>query len=166
MIDPELDKVKLLELIRVEYDFVRRTLALMSPQQMEIPDVQGPWSVKDTLAHLTAWERRLLRWYQEADSGQVPAVPEPGKTWADLDEINDRTYREDKDRPLQDVLDDFHAVHAEVVRLVEGQIEDDIFSLGRFEGLFREPPIGLIAHNTYLHFDEHLRPVRAWLARL
>jgi hypothetical protein len=84
------DKQKLLALIQVEYEFVERTLALISPERMLETDVQGSWSAKDTIAHLTAWERRLCGWLSQAIWGEQPTIPEPGCTWSDVDAINER----------------------------------------------------------------------------
>jgi hypothetical protein len=139
---PETDKIRLLERIRSERRFVERTLDSMTAEQMLIPNVQGWWSVKDTLAH--------------------PAIPDEGYAWADIDTLNDRQSALDKDRPLDDVLQDFRQTHYEVVEMVEALSEYDIFE-NRFNEAFREPPLRLIESNTYEHYHEHLVPIRRWL---
>jgi hypothetical protein len=40
--DARYDKIKLLDVTRAEYDFWERTIALLTPDQMVIPGVQGP----------------------------------------------------------------------------------------------------------------------------
>lgn len=158
------DKQKLLDLMRAEYEFVERTLALIPPERMDEPNVDGPWSVKDTIAHLTAWERRLCGWLLQAKRGEKPTIPEPGCTWDDIDIINERTYQEDKYCPLGEVLANFRETHAQVVQILETFPEEELFELKRLKGMWSEPPWRLISGNTYEHYLEHLEPVRRWLS--
>ena len=50
------DKAALLANIQAGYDQLEALLASLSEEQMTIPGVNGSWSVKDNLAHLTAWQ--------------------------------------------------------------------------------------------------------------
>jgi hypothetical protein len=159
----ELDKPKLLDLLQAEFAFVERTLALLTPEQVLIPNVEGWWSVKDTIAHLTAWMRRLLQWFASVRKGEAPHIPDVGYEWKQMDELNDRTSEADKNRTWDDVLSEFRRVHAQVVQLVESLSESEIFE-SDFNGLFHEPPANLIIDNSYGHYLEHFTAVRRWIA--
>jgi len=50
------DKAELLAIIRDGYEQFEDLLASLQEEQMTIPGVNGSWSVKDNLAHLTAWQ--------------------------------------------------------------------------------------------------------------
>jgi hypothetical protein len=158
---PETDKTLLLEHIRAEYRFVERTLDAMTPEQMLIPDVIGWWSVKDTIAHLTAWARRLLRWLDAATHGQPPVFLEEGYGWEQMDALNDHQSELDRNRPLDEVLNEFRETHYRSVEAVEALSEDDIFER-RFDG-FRDPLYGYITDNLDGHYHEHIIDVRRWL---
>ncbi len=160
---PEMDKAKLLDLIAAEYAFVQRTVALVPPARRAEPMGAGAWSLKDTLAHLTRWNRRVLRWWQEAESGQPPVVAEPGYlglTDANVNALNNRDAAADKDRTWDDVWTEFNAVHGQVVALLGGYSEEDLFGLVRFRGIWSQPPWRLIAGNTHEHYAYHMALVR------
>jgi len=159
---PEMDKIRLLELIRAEYAFVERTLAALTPDDMLIPDVQGWWSVKDTIAHLTAWLERVLMWFDQAGHGQNPDIPDKGYDWKDIDKMNDACSARDKDLPLATVRSNFQRVHLEVCELVEALSERDLFEWD-WDGAFYQAPWRLITGNTYEHLHEHIVPIRQWI---
>jgi hypothetical protein len=37
--------------------------------------VTGDWSIKDIVAHLTAWEERLVAWLEAIAHGTSPELP-------------------------------------------------------------------------------------------
>jgi hypothetical protein len=158
---PEIDKTLLLEHIRAEHRFVERTLEMMTQEQMVTPNVIGWWSVKDTLAHLTSWVRRLTTWLDAATHDQQPVMPEAGYGWDQIDPLNDRQSELDKDRPLDEVLADFRQTHYAAVEVVEALSEYDIFER-KFQG-FRDPLYGYITDNTDGHYHEHIIEIRRWL---
>ena len=55
------DKDELLAMIQSGYEQFEALLATLSEGQMTIAGVNGSWSVKDNLAHLTAWENYQAR---------------------------------------------------------------------------------------------------------
>jgi len=160
------DKQKLLDLMGAEYDFVERTLMLVPENLIEQPDVEGIWSVKDTVAHLSAWHRRVLTWLENARqgvAGEHPVEPEPGFTWDDEDAINAQSYEQDKDRLWDDVLADFHWTFEALYKETEELTEAELFSKAGLSLFFRDPLWGYIAYNTFFHYRTHIEPVRAWL---
>lgn len=166
--DEKFDKQKLLDLMRSEFAFIGRTLDIMSPEQMHIPNVQGPWSVKDTIAHLSAWHQRVLHWLEmarrgEGVEGEHPIELEPGYGWQAIDELNDQRYLVDKDQSLDDVLAEFQSSFEQIYLETEALMEDELFSKVGLSEFFRDPVWNYIAGNTFLHYREHIPPVRAWL---
>lgn len=163
--NPKTDKLRLLGRLQVDYEFVERTLSILTPEQMLIKNVQGHWSTKDTMAHLTAWLKRLIAWIERAQRGEEPHVPQEGYTWEDTDTINDLQYEADKDRSLNDVLADWRATYQQTYTLLESLSEDDLFD-STFNGLFSQPITALIIFNSYHHFGVHIEPLREWMLRL
>jgi hypothetical protein len=104
----QISKSELLNVIRSEHKRLEETLAQLSEDPMTQPGVAGEWSVKDILVHITAWEKRMVRWVGETLRGEVPETPAPGMTWDDLDKLNEQTYLENRNKPLGQVLADFH----------------------------------------------------------
>ena len=57
-------KAVLLDNIQAEYNRLESLLAPLSEEQLTTPGVNGPWSIKDNIAHLTAWQDYLLHQLQ------------------------------------------------------------------------------------------------------
>ena len=112
------------------------------------------WTAKDYLAHLTAWQRCVVRWWEEGEAGRPREWPEPGFTFEQVDALNDRDWRADRETPLDEVRREFE-VSADAVEALIGRLTDDDLNdaahvpwLG-FEGRHA------IAGNTYGHYAEH-----------
>jgi hypothetical protein len=167
-VNEKFDKQKLLDLMGAEYDFAERTLMLVPEDLIEQPNVEGYWSVKDIVAHLSAWHRRVLRWLEDARqgngvAGQHPVEPESGFTWDDFDAIDTMSYERDKNRPWDDILADFHWTFEALYKETEELTEAELFSKSGLSLFFRDPIWGYIAYNTFFHYQMHIEPVRAWL---
>lgn len=158
----ETDKQRILALLEVEYEFVHRTIDKLSAETMLIPHVAGDWSIKDTLAHLTAWLRRLKGWLAEIAEGKAPNRP-TDHTEEQLAKINAAQYTQDKELPLDIVIADFHNTYNEVYTLIDAISEEDLLQ-NTFNGLIHEPILQMVKDNTYEHFHEHIEPIRKWLA--
>ncbi|MBZ0283206.1 MAG: ClbS/DfsB family four-helix bundle protein [Anaerolineae bacterium] len=164
----ELDQQKMLDLMQAEFAFVQRTLLLVPAHLMTQPNVQGKWSVKDTVAHLSAWHKRALRWIDmarrgEGVKGKHVVEPEPGFGWHQKDAINEKSYQEDKDRPLEDVLAEFQETYEQLYAETADSSDGELFGREGLSTFFRDPLNGYIVWNTYEHYKEHIPPIRVWL---
>lgn len=155
-------KAKLLEFIRAEREGLEETLQLLSPAHMTQASVQDQWSVKDILAHIVTWEQRMIHFLQEASAGHQPVMLPSGLTWADLAQINERTYLENKDKTLADVLADFHRSYRQVLDVLETLSEEDLMNPHRFAWRNGDPLGKLVAANTYRHYEEHKKSILLW----
>ena len=112
------------------------------------------WTAKDYLAHLTAWQRRLVQWWDEGEAGRPRQWPEPGFTFEQVDALNERDWRASRERPLDEVRREFKATAGAVEALI-GRLTDD-----ELNDAERVPWLGFegrhaIAGNTYGHYAEH-----------
>jgi len=64
-LDEAMGKRELLSALTDERAHLSAMLARLDDSQMVTPGVQGNWSVKDILAHMSAWDRRGMRWLKE-----------------------------------------------------------------------------------------------------
>jgi hypothetical protein len=172
------EKAELLTKIQAGYAQFETLLASLSEEQMTIPNVNSDWSVKDTIAHITAWQDYLREQLQGILTGKKPAqflqnlsLP---NTLSEIDEINQYIYQEQKDRPLAEVLAAFRASYQRTLEAVKAVSE---------ESLNVPPPWGakddpvwlliasndpvwfIIASNTYQHYEEHRDIIQHWLQR-
>src|SRR5512133_1656132 len=89
-------------------------LAHLTPEQMTQPDLPGGWSVKDLLAHLAWWQRRVAMMFRALKDG---LRPESVLISGTVDELNAR------------VLADNRAVDFDKVRESERQAFRDLLSI-------------------------------------
>lgn len=111
-------KSKMLADIQAEWLLFEQTLNRLSEEQMLAPGVTGHWSVKDDLAHIVFWEKVLLDRLNGVLTGQPLKYP-PIMTNDDLESVNNHSYLENRDRPLADVLLEFHRVYHELREAIE-----------------------------------------------
>jgi uncharacterized protein (TIGR03083 family) len=102
-------------------------IATLDPAQMTVPGVVGDWSVKDVLAHLTAWQQMCLGWYGAGRRGESPRTPADDLSWRQIPEVNERIYQAHKGDALDEVLLAFRASGAETRAAIEGAADAELF---------------------------------------
>ena len=156
-------KQELLDFIKRDHDLLEGTMALLDADQMVEPTLDGGWAVKDLMPHLSFWELYTITRLRARSDDAALKQAEADLEAEDENELNERIYRQNKDRPLADVRTDFNRSFEDIVREVESLSEEDIFAQGRFLIWDGEPIGRLIANNTYLHYQEHNNAIKAWL---
>jgi hypothetical protein len=159
----EMSKQKILDLIRVEWEALETVLARLNRDQMLQPGVTGDWSVKDLVAHLAAWEGKMVQWLEESLRGEVPDRPAPGQSWDDIDWVNEQFYTENRDKTLAEVLAAFRDGHRHAQQVIENLSEEELLDPHRFEWRKGDPMWHLVATNTWEHYQEHRETIENWL---
>lgn len=157
-----MDKTELIAWLQDAYRQWKALLDEIGPDRMEIPGACGDWTAKDVAAHLTGWQQHLNARMQAAQRGE----PQPPPPWPahlhEEDEINAWLYRSNRDRPLQDVLDDMDHIFDETIAVIKG-LPDDV----PIERTWRLVSLGgerFPAGEFFDHFrDDHEAEMRAWL---
>jgi len=125
-------KDDLLTAIEKERGALETLLETLSPEQMTEPGVVGEWSVKDVLAHLVEWEQMCLGWYEAGLRSEVPPLPAPGFKWNQTPQLNQQIYEKHRSQPLDDVLEQFHASHREILKVIQGLSNEELFAPGHY----------------------------------
>jgi len=137
-------------------------LAQIGEDRMDKPGVQGEWSIKDIVAHLTAWRRRTVGRLEAVAKGQ----PEPKPQWPsdlqDDDAINAWFHERDRSRSVRDVLSESRAVFQKLTSAIEKIPEEKLDDPKSFPWMQGTPLSGAA---VFSHFhDEHEADMRAWLS--
>lgn len=160
------DKAELLRRVRERHAAMEALLVPLRAEQMTAPELDGGWSVKDSLAHLVEWETLLIDWVGKYRRG------EEVKRWAEgfligegdseqqMHRFNAHLYEKNRDLPLEFVLASYRDMYAQVVALLDSLSEDEIFNPAYFPAREGRPLITLIAGNSYAHYDEHIGWIR------
>jgi hypothetical protein len=165
-VDEEMTKTKMLGEIQREHQSLKKTLAMISDEQMLLPGVIDGWTVKDILAHITVWEQRMVRWMEEAVRGEIPQMLPEGMTWDDLDQWNEQTYQEQRLRSLEDVLNEFELSYHKALNAAQEVSEQDLIDPDRFDWREGNPLWVMVAANTSWHYKEHEESIKTWLEGL
>jgi hypothetical protein len=164
-------KSELLNWLQEEYQQWEALLDEIGPERMEQPGVNGDWTMKDIIAHLTGWQPRVNAHLQAAERGESEPPPTwPGHLQSD-DEINAWIYESNRGRSLREVLDESRQVFQQLLDVVEGLPEDvrieqvhqgaRVYHLVWLNGQRFQPG------EFFDHFhDDHEPDIRAWLGRV
>lgn len=154
---------RLAGILRVERDRWNALLAEVGAERMEIPGVEGEWSVKQLVAHLT--------WYEQAVVDGARQVMSTGSFTRrrrgdlSLDDQNAQIAAESQSRPLGDVLAEAEGVFHELLAMIAASPEE-LLNDPRRVGLPDDVvPWMLMANNSYAHYREHEAVIRTWLGQ-
>jgi hypothetical protein len=159
-------KESLLTLIQTEHEKLVETLSQLREDQLTLQGVEGEWSVKDLLAHITVWEERMIRWLEVTLKGETPEMLPAGLTWDDLDQWNHQSYIDLIEKPLEEVILDFNRVYEEALAAVKDAPEDELIDPNRFPWREGKPLWEMVADNMHWHYSEHDKTIQAWFVGL
>jgi hypothetical protein len=143
--NPTNRRAQILDEITAAYEPLEAQAAALSEAQLTTqPGVMGEWTVKDILAHVAWWERHLLRMLR-AGYDELEAEP--------ADRTNAEVFAANRDRPLAEVLAEFHAAHVELLAELAGWPEDE---------LARDEIYEAIGWDTFRHYPDHTATIQAW----
>jgi hypothetical protein len=136
---------------------LRAALAAL-PEPSMLDRVDDEWTRKDVIAHIGAWERRLVDLLERLRRGEWP------EDAVETNELNDRFYQNDRERSLADVLGRETADWDRFVEAIEGMTEEELFDPRHFPWTQGDPFVEWVTGNASDHIDEHLdqltRPAR------
>ena len=104
---------------------LRAALASL-PEPALLDRVDDEWTRKDVIAHIGAWERRLVDLLERLRRGEWP------EDEVETDELNARMFADDQDRALRDVLRRETADWDRFVAAVEGMTDEELFDADAF----------------------------------
>ena len=156
-------RAELLKQLNSEQDAFEGLLEEIGADRMEEPGVAGAWSIKDIVAHLTAWRRRTVGRLEAAANGESePTPPWPADLRED-DEINAWFHERDRNKSVREVLSESRDVFKRLAAAIEKLPEDALDDPGRFPWMEGTPFTGA-AFFSHFH-DEHEADMRAWVSR-
>lgn len=159
-----LSKAQILAQIQQEHQALLTLLADLSPLEIQQPGVVAAWSIKDMLAHLTAWEQLFLGWHQAGVRGETPETPAPGLTWGwkSLNVLNQRIYEQHCQTSLADIWVAFHASYAQLIATVENMTETELHTPGYYAWTGKGTVAGGVRANSYNHYQWATKLIKKW----
>jgi len=133
-------------------------LAQIDEEQMQKPGAAGKWSVKDVIAHVASGESEIvpvLRTHVGSDLWNLSD-----------DERNEIEYQQNKDRPLNDIVNEERQAYTVLLEVVQQLSDEDLNDPHYFKNMPQEwRPWQLIAGDSFKHYEDHMPSLRDWLAK-
>ena len=141
-------------------------IAAIGEDRMAQAGINGEWSMKDIIIHLTVWQRNhIVRLEAIVAEQPAPAAPWPSALTTE-DEINAWMYQTHHEHTVRQVLDDAAAVYEQTMAFVN-RLPDDT-QVETIEGKFHAISLGghTFAVGEFFHhfYDDHAADVLAWLS--
>ena len=146
------DRQGVLGAVSSAWDELKRAIALVPHDRVDVPGVVGPWSVKDLIGHVATWDQEALqalrRYLSDRDAKALV-------TWPDVDRFNARDVARKRGTNLAELHRGLDGSHQQVVELISG-LEDVEFGSSEVETRIRI--------DTYAHYADHTAQILRWLA--
>jgi hypothetical protein len=155
-----MEKAELLQAMKEARLRWGETLEGVPEDRREEPALEGGWSVKDVIAHISEWEgvaaTRLAFSLGESATG-------PDFEDLEIDERNQRYYERNRARPLATVVEQEAANWERLVSVAESMSEEQLNDRTLLKTRPGVEPWDMIAGNAHEHFDEHIEQIHDWL---
>jgi hypothetical protein len=158
--DKPTSKAGLIDSIKAERKNLENSLKGLSSIDMIKIFASGEWTVQDILAHITAWENKLLGWYQAGLRGEKQVMPDWDKPGV-IDDINLEIYKRNHDRWIKEVRKEFKASYKRILKTIKNIPEDTLFTPGKVDWTGKDTLADWITANTSRHYAEHIPMIQA-----
>lgn len=151
------------ERLRADQAFWRALVVEVGPERMHEPGPMGDWTFRDLVAHLAAWRNLRIPQIEAVARGEPqPAPPWPADlTEDDYDAVNAWFQERDRERPLDELLDDYDRSFERLAAAIEALPEAVATDPGAFDFI---DGIAIVDGDFTVHLhEEHLPGIRAWL---
>jgi hypothetical protein len=142
-------------------------LTCLSEEQILAPLLPSTWTIKDTVAHMWAWQQATVARAEAALLGKDPDYPEWWKIMGpdpeeDVDRTNAYLNKINRDKPWSRVRTDWNAQFSRYLELARQIPEKDLFEAGRYAWMGSYPLLASTM-GTLEHHEEHLEALQTWL---
>jgi hypothetical protein len=148
-------KAELLLAIQREWNALQRVVSVLDERQLLEPDAEG-WTPKDNLAHLAEWLNILMGFYIDRRRAHevMDVEPEVTQAW-DFEARNRLLFERNRDRPLDEVLQDLQRRYADLTQRLDGMSFDDLLRPQNPFDPLKRPLLEFVLRGTVEHFAEH-----------
>jgi hypothetical protein len=159
-------KEQLLSLSQENYHRLYSLIEPLSSEDRNRPGVNGEWSVKDVLAHLTAWHHLFFTWYEEGGQGQKPEMPAPGYTWKTTPQLNEKIFQEHRHQTYDAIVPELKDSHQKLMALISGHSDEELFTKKRYKWTGSTSLGSYAVSASSSHYQWAIDLIRKWVRSL
>jgi hypothetical protein len=156
-------KDELMSAIRREWKLLMDLVEKLDEQKMTAPD-EGGWSPKDNLAHLSEWMNSLMGYHIDRRPAHevMRMTEEQTRDW-DMEVINPVLFERNKNRSIQDILDELKQTYEKLLAKLEGMSFEDLMKPRHANDPEKRPLLMWVLGDTTEHFAEHRETIEKML---
>jgi hypothetical protein len=159
-------KEHILAALREQFQTWEEMLAGIPNEEITIPLLPSPWSIKDIMVHLWAWQQRTSARVEAARSNHEPEFPKwvPGLDPAgdeNTDQTNAWIYETYKELPWAEVHQNWREGFQHLLEASASVPEKDLLDSGKYKWQVGYALAAFLL-STYDHHQEHLENLIAW----
>jgi hypothetical protein len=147
-----MNRSQLLERSERAWEAFKNSYAGLTDAELTAPGVMEAWSVKDIIAHVTAWEAEALTYLPLILDDGTP--PRYSIMYGGIDAFNARVTERNSAVALAEVLQKQDDTHRRLIAFVQGAPEDQFTRETRFRRRLRL--------DTYSHYPHHTEAIWNW----
>jgi hypothetical protein len=148
-------KEELMAAIRREWKQLMEVVNKLDQQKMIAPD-EGGWSPKDNLAHLSEWMNSMMGYHiDRRPPHEVMRITEEQASGWDMEVINPVLYERNKDRSIEDVMDELKQTYEKVLAKLDAMSFEDLLKPRHADDPEKRPLLLWVIGDTSGHFAEH-----------
>jgi hypothetical protein len=138
-----------------------------SEEQLDSPQFDLDWSIKDVMAHLWAWQQISIARMEAGVMGREPMYPQwilsLGEDWEEnADRVNALTFESNHWKPWSEVYLNWKTGFRRFLELGDQISERDLLDGDRYDWL-KGYSLAFILVASYEHHQEHLEKLKSWL---
>lgn len=156
-------KEELMSAIRREWKLLMDVVDKLDDQKMTALD-EGGWSPRDNLAHLTEWMNSLMGYHMDKRPAHevMRMTEEQTRDW-DMEVINPILYERNKDRSIQDVLEELKRTYEKLLAKLDSTSFEDFLKPRHENDPEKRPLLLWVLGDTSEHFAEHRETIEKML---
>ena len=155
-----LNKAAFLEAARSARQVWNELLSGIDTEDMNQGGAVGEWSVKDTIAHISWFEREMAELLETktlvgSDLWNLPT-----------DERNKAIYQQYCEQPQDKTLSESKTSFERLISAIEALEDDELSDPSGYKNMPPDwVPSQIIAQNSYEHYQHHSTDIREWMSQ-
>jgi hypothetical protein len=166
-------KAEAIRMLRDEFERWEELLAGLNEEQLNLPLIPSTFSIKDTLAHLRAWQQISIARLEAVLFHREPIYPgwlgglDPFEAEFEdnRDKCNETIFQEYHGKPWSGVHQFWREGFLHFLEVAEQIPEEDYVDPQKYAWLKGYPLLVVLQGSYEHHHVEHFEPLQAWLRK-